>query len=297
MLYAISDASYPLAFSSVGNLLNESQFLHPRRTLDSYEFISVTQGCLYINAAGKDYAVSPGEFLILFPGQCHYGSRPTDGPLSFYWTHFYFTGPDTCLREETDPLTLLPLYYAKHSGISHYILPEYGRLSLNCRTNVLFVQLLDLSKRVGLFAARQCSYAASTLMLELTNECFLPHILRFRHGSLPANAAAVAEWLQLNYDTTLSVGEIAKKFGYHPSYLAAFFKEATGSTVTEYRNRQRIHAAENLLTVTPRIPLSGISEQVGFSDEKYFMKLFKHYKGITPTAYRKSFSEKDKNRF
>lgn len=296
MFYAISDASYPLQFLSVGNLVNENKFLHPRRTLDSYEFISVIQGCLHIQTGNRSYDVCPGDFLMLYPGQCHYGCSPTDGPLSFYWTHFYFTGPRAVVREEADAAELLSFCHVSPGDISHYILPEYGKLSLNCRTNVLFVQLLDLSRRVGFAASRQCSYAASTLMLELTNECFLPHMLVSRHGTLPANAAAVAEWLQLNYDTRLSVNEIAERFGYHPSYLAAFFKQATQMTVTEYLNRQRIHAAENLLGITPPMSLADISEQVGFSDEKYFMKLFKRYKGLTPTSYRRAFSEKQKNR-
>lgn len=297
MLYAVSDASFPLQFLSVGNLLNENSFLHPRRTLDSFEFITVTCGCLHIHAGAKDYDIHPGEFLILFPEQCHYGYRPSEGPLSFYWTHFYVTGPEGFFMRETSQKQLLALCESETGNQPYYIFPEHGRLPQNSRTNILFIQLLDLSRRAGFFAANQCSYAQSTLLLELANECFLSQSRRFRQRKLPANAAAIAEWLQLNYDTRLSVSELAQKFGYHPSYLAALFKRSTGQTIIEYLNHQRIHAAENLLMVTPKISIAQISEQVGFSDEKYFMKLFKRYNGLTPTAYRDAFSEKFKNRY
>ena len=104
------------------------------------------------------------------------------------------------------------------------------------------------------------------------------------------------EWLQLNFDTTLSVADIAEKFGYHPSYLTSVFKRCSGCTITEYINRQRIQVAKNLLTSTPKLTLAEIAGQVGIGDEKYFMRLFKRYEGITATAYREAFSLKKKNR-
>lgn len=298
MLYVISDASYPVIFSSAGNLTNENGFLHPKRILDSYELISVTEGSLSIHAGEREHQLHPGEFLLLFPGECHYGAMPSTGKLSFYWTHFYFQAEDTSLFNETKEHPLLPLYQKLEANPDHpfYILPEKGKLSENCRTNVLFVQLLDLAKRFGALSLKQCSYAQSTLLLELTHECFFRHSLMQQHQKLPSQIAEIMEWLQLNYDTTLSVAELAEKFGYHPSYLTALFKSSTGQTITEYRNRQRIRVSENLLTATPKLSLSAISEQVGISDEKYFMRLFRRFKGITPSAYREAFNEKKKNR-
>lgn len=113
---------------------------------------------------------------------------------------------------------------------------------------------------------------------------------------MPLGMIDLMEWLQLNYDTSLSVSDIAGKFGYHPSYLTALFKRCSGVTVTEYLNRQRIRVAKDLLTSAHRLSLSEISEKVGIGDEKYFVRLFKRYEGITATAYRESFSLKKKNR-
>lgn len=296
MFYHISDASHPAKFLSIGNLINENGFIHPERCLDSYEFISVTQGVLHLTVDSEDYHISPGAFLFLFPGQHHKSIQPASGAISFYWVHFYLTAPDTLIRSETEPAALLPFYESKDASHPFYILPQTGVLSQNSRVNILFIQLLDLSKRLGSFALWQCSYAVSTLLLELTNECFLTQSLRWHHQSLPANIAAIMEWLQLNYDTTLTVAAIAEKFGYHPAYMTSIFKRATNFTVTEYLNRQRIRVAENLLTATPKLTITQISERVGVHDEKYFMKLFKRYNGLTPTAYRKAFIEKHQNR-
>lgn len=291
MLYLISDASQPVYFLSAGNLTNEDNFLHPRRIMDSYEFISVTRGTLHIQSGDRCYHLAPGQFLLLFPGECHLGTQPSQGELSFYWTHFYLTAGDAAIYGEQQAAACF-----HEPARPRYILPETGTLSANSRVNVLFVQLLDLSKRLGSFSMTQCSYAQSTLLLELTNECFFRHRLLQQDEKIPLQIADLMEWLQLNYDTSLSVAGIAEKFGYHPSYLTALFKRCSGYTVTEYLNRQRIHVAKNLLASTPKLTLAEISERVGIGDEKYFMRLFKRYEGITATAYREAFAQKEKNR-
>lgn len=258
--------------------------------MDSYEFISVTKGTLHIQSGDRGYSLSPGQFLFLFPGECHYGIHPSQGELSFYWTHFNL-GEEEVICEEQKAAACF-----RDSSRPRYILPETGSLSANSRVNVLFVQLLDLAKRLGTLSATQCSYAQSTLLLELTNEYFFRRRLLQRDEKIPLEIADLMEWLQLNYDTGSSVAEIAEKFGYHPSYLTALFKRCSGYTITEYLNRQRIRVAKNLLVSTPRLTLSEISEQVGIEDEKYFMRLFKRYEGITATAYREAFAQKQRNR-
>ncbi|MDE7223264.1 MAG: AraC family transcriptional regulator [Acetatifactor sp.] len=291
MLYLIFDASRPVSFLSAGNLTNEDQFLHPRRIMDSYEFISVTRGTLHIQSDNRSYRLTPGQFLLLFPGECHLGTQPSSGELSFYWTHFCLNDADAVVCGEQQAAA-----YFHEPSRPRYILPETGSLSANSRVNVLFVQLLDLSKRLGSFSMMQCSYAQSTLLLELTNECFFRHHLLQQDEQIPLEIADLMEWLQLNYDTSISVAGIAEKFGYHPSYLTSLFKRYSGYTITEYLNRQRIRVAKNLLASAPKLTLAEISEQVGIGDEKYFMRLFKRYEGITATAYREAFARKKKNR-
>ncbi len=291
MLYLISDASQPVSFLSAGNLTNEDQFLHPKRIMDSYEFISVTRGTLHMQSGSRSYRLTPGRFLLLFPGECHFGTRPSQGELSFYWSHFYLNDTYAGMHGGQEASACF-----HDSSRPRYILPETGVLSANSRVNVLFVQLLDLAKRLGSFSRMQCSYAQSTLLLELTNEYFFRHHLQQQDEKIPTGIADLMEWLQLNYDTSVSVAGIAEKFGYHPSYLTSLFKRCSGYTITEYLNRQRIRVAKNLLVSTPRLTLSEVSEQVGIGDEKYFMRLFKRYEGITATAYREAFARKKKNR-
>ena len=293
MLYLVSDASRPVSFSGAGNLTNDDQFLHPRRTQDSYELISVIRGVLHIQSGAHSYHLAPGQFVFLFPGECHFGTQPSDKELSFYWTHFYFRSGAAALYEEEQTAALFSEEEENHP---RYILPETGTFSANSQVNLLFVQLLDLSKRLGHFSAMHCCYAQSALLLELTNECFFRRHLMQQERKIPLGIVNLMEWLQLNYDTTLSVNDIAEKFGYHPSYLSTLFKRYSGYTITQYLNRQRIQVAKRFLTTMPQLPLAEISALVGIPDEKYFMRLFKHYEGVTGTMYRNTFSRREKNR-
>lgn len=294
MITVTADASLPVHFISCGNLVSEDGFLHMSRTLDEFVFLLIQEGTLSIHANENDYVLGPGEFLFLLPGMLHYGTVPSGGRISYYWTHFTFPGEDFFLTNTGNGSgSVLP----DHAPFSQsYLLPEHGKLSDNGRTNLLFVQLLDMAKRTGFRADFQCSYALSTLLLELSGEIRLKTSILEKSGPMPPRMADLMEWLRLNYDSRLSVADIARRFGYHPAYLTSIFKKATGYTVLEYIHRQRIRAAANLLLTPPRLTLSKISEMVGFHDEKYFMKLFRRYEGMTPTAYRNAFSKRGLNR-
>ncbi len=126
--------------------------------------------------------------------------------------------------------------------------------------------------------------------MEVTCESF--QISHFLNASVPAYILDVVEWIRTHYDRPLSVAYIAEQFGYHPTYLTNVFKKYTGYPILTYINRIRIAVSKNLLA-NRTLSIYEIANTCGFSDEKYFMKLFKRYEGITPTQYRKAFQKKN----
>lgn len=70
------------------------------------------------------------------------------------------------------------------------------------------------------------------------------------------------------------------------SYFCRFFKSITGLTVANYLSQYRVEKACYLLKKTDA-SISEISENVGFTDQNYFARVFKKIMGTSPTEYRK----------
>ena len=69
------------------------------------------------------------------------------------------------------------------------------------------------------------------------------------------------------------------------SYFVRFFKKQTGTTITEYKNTQKLAKAKRLLISTEK-NITEISNECGFESSSYFAELFKSYENLTPTNYR-----------
>ena len=68
-------------------------------------------------------------------------------------------------------------------------------------------------------------------------------------------------------------------------HFLRIFKEITGCTPVEYRNRIRIAHAKEFLE-DGDIPIGEVATRVGFSSAAYFCDAFKKREGISPLAYR-----------
>ncbi len=91
----------------------------------------------------------------------------------------------------------------------------------------------------------------------------------------------------IHFDLTadLSLNSISGQLGVTPGYLSGRFRKECGCTLTDYVNRKRIEKAMTLLEDFGR-QVQDIAYECGISDTNYFVRLFKKYVGLTPTAYR-----------
>ena len=63
------------------------------------------------------------------------------------------------------------------------------------------------------------------------------------------------------------------------------FKHETGRTITQYIVHLRCRQAAEMLRET-NLPVQEISSYVGYTDNNYFVKVFKKVIGNTPSEYR-----------
>ncbi len=74
---------------------------------------------------------------------------------------------------------------------------------------------------------------------------------------------------------------------YHPYYINRIFKKHTGETVHSYLLRARVRLAAALLRAGKH-KNEEIAVMVGLPNPAHFAKTFRHYMGMTPSAYQKS---------
>ena len=87
-----------------------------------------------------------------------------------------------------------------------------------------------------------------------------------------------------NYSSRLVLSDISEQCKVSCTYLNVKFKNETGYTFNDYLNRYRIQKAVDLLREN-QYKVYEIAEMVGFSDYKYFIKVFKKYTGCSPARF------------
>lgn len=85
----------------------------------------------------------------------------------------------------------------------------------------------------------------------------------------------------------LSLSDIAQAVGASVFHLARMFKARTGFSMHAYRNQLRLRLALERLR-DPRVELTDIALDLGFSSHSHFTETFRRTFGTTPSAIRES---------
>ncbi|APO68908.1 AraC family transcriptional regulator protein [Rhizobium gallicum] len=106
--------------------------------------------------------------------------------------------------------------------------------------------------------------------------------------SLPI-VGRVDDFIDANLHRNVRLAEMAAAAGLGPDSFARRFKATTGLSPYAYVLEKRIARAEHMLAATPA-PIAAVALQLGFAGQSHFTTMFKRRRGITPQAYRASFS-------
>lgn len=96
--------------------------------------------------------------------------------------------------------------------------------------------------------------------------------------------------LMERYYEDLTLVLIAEELHVNPMYLGQLFKKEVGVSFSRYLNSFRIKKAQELI-VNTNLNFSEISEKVGYSSPGYFYKKFKKECGLSPSEYRKKYTD------
>jgi AraC-like DNA-binding protein len=236
---------------------------HADRVLPVHELIVVQSGVLPIAEDDRRFAVRRDEWVLLLAGRRHYGYDDLDPNTWFYWICFGYGRPD--------------------DGIESAVLRggQTGLVARPDRLRMLFERLLDDQQGAILTPPTAHSY----LQLMLAEILLQPPATRRAAPTQAARRAAAFIGDHLT-EPDLSTARITDALAFNPDYLGRAFRDAFNDTPTEHIHRLRISRARMLFRSTNR-SIASVAAEVGFSDDRYFRRIFKRAVGLAPRQFQR----------
>lgn len=92
-------------------------------------------------------------------------------------------------------------------------------------------------------------------------------------------------YIKEHYRDNITLEEVARKLDITPEYLSTLFNREVEINFTTFLKRFRLSQAKRLLKGTS-LKIYEVAQQVGYSDSKYFMRVFKEEQGVSPKEFR-----------
>jgi AraC-like DNA-binding protein len=237
---------------------------HMDRVMPVHELIVVQAGTLPIAENGRRFAVHRSHWVLLRAGRRHVGYEDLDPDTWFYWVCFGY-GPRPAESLESAVLR----------G------PQTGAVARPDRVQRLFEHLLEDQRAAILTTPAARSYLV-LLLAEIRLQSWAasgtPATQLARRAS-----AFIADHLT---DHDLSTARVADALSCNADYLGRAFRDAFSETPTDHIHRLRVDRARVLFRSTNR-PIERVAAEVGFSDGRYFRRIFKRRVGLTPGQFRR----------
>lgn len=288
MYYLKASIAGPLSCLSAGIFKADGSWIHSTRVIDSFEIMIGIHGSIHMEQEGERFTLHEGDVLLLLPGRQHGGFSYSEKGASFFWMHFLSDGgyeildarsaEESIIQKQNNPFI--------QSLNDHILLPAYFKPSGIERVQILYKQLLHV-REAGYYTKMAEHYLLTSLLIELSQQA-----VQDKERSSPENRDVrldtILEWIRVHLTTDLSLQRAAHEFNYTKEHLARFFKKRMGMTMQAYIHKNRIDRAKGLLCQSDA-SIREIAHELGFEDEKYFMKLFKRYENMSPGAYRRAY--------
>jgi len=97
----------------------------------------------------------------------------------------------------------------------------------------------------------------------------------------------ILKYIDEHFYEELTLSSLSEKFYINYTNLSKMFKEDVGKLFSKYLVDLRISRAKEMLKGSG-MKIYEISEAVGYTDVRYFTKLFKDLEGVTPQEYRRN---------
>ncbi|MCL2865651.1 MAG: AraC family transcriptional regulator [Lachnospiraceae bacterium] len=267
-------ADFPVEFHHITP--QYPQYYMPLHWHVEYELIRVLEGCFQIILDGQSFETKAGTSILIPAGILQEGiPRDCIYQCIVFDINMLINNNDSCcqiLRKVMDREVLLENIYATEKKQIHQTVWSIFDALGSKQQGYQMIVLGGLYQLFG-HIFTQGHYQEA------------PTQTKGRHRKIRQLKTAL-EFMESNFNTALSLAEMASSVNMSAKYFCRFFKELTHRTPLDYLNYYRIERACYQM-LTEHQSVTEIAFHTGFNDLSYFIKTFKKYKGVTPKEYLK----------
>jgi AraC-like DNA-binding protein len=235
---------------------------------------------------GFDYL--PGESVII----------PSNVEMKIDFPEASFENPTQCLalaidnKKIIDTLNFLNDKYPKAGQNNFWQLDESNFYFENNEdmSNVI-TKLISICQSTSVFKDTLADLSLQELLVKIVQSQTLKSISEGKSATTNPILVTVIEVIKDNITKKIELGTIAKNAGLSTSSLYRLFKTEMGISPLEFIILEKIKLAKSYLS-DKTIYIKNVSYEAGFEDSNYFIRLFKHYEGITPKQYQQLLHKK-----
>ena len=252
--------------------------VNQNRTLRTYPggaIVLITRGSgVHLKLDGSQRTVKTGDVILVSPGIPHwYGpSHSDDEDSGWDETYLAFSGP------------ICDLWFRGEPGSESVVNPDNPVLHLGAQADQFAATLQTWMRDLA-----ECAQEKDRIQLIAELQATLGEVLLAGFESGKGQEPWISQartLLSQNLKSPLDLQKVATELGLGYESFRKRFQQSSGISPHQYRTRQRIEAAKQLLRYSPHLTNAALAESLGFSDEYHFSKQFRRMTGTTPKAYR-----------
>lgn len=233
---------------------------------DYYKIHFILEGEGRFEVAGNEYCLGPGEGFLICPGVIARYAADESKPWRYCWIGFAGIKAATLLKQ---------------AGLSTEE-PIFRSADITLFENMTDRMIDSRSMRAG-----RDMFLTGMLYLWLSAiaEARPPGQDAAPVRSRERYVAQVVQFIERNYESRITVSDIAGFVGLQRSYLNALFQESMGCSIQQHLIAYRMRRAGELLSATT-LSVGDIARSVGYEDPLLFSKMFRKTMGASPSGYR-----------
>lgn len=257
--------------SSIAKINADPIWTGMEHTQNIFEIIYILRGKSHVKVKDKVYLGRTSDIFIMGPNESHCTMLDPDKNYSYIDIHFHFKNPGAFFTEITN------------ENLAR--VPKEKRLMAKSILESILNHLMDegeLMKEV--FNLRMLE-----VLLILKDGVTVPDKREDRSDKTQKvkwsqTISLVKDYVDKNYSKYITLKGIAEEAKISPFHLSHLFSREEGFSLRSYIAKVRLREAKKLLLETS-LPISEIANRVGYSDPRYFTRLFRKITGLAPSKF------------